>query len=191
MRFAAWSSAPLLASAKPAGRKRPAVFLDRDGVINVDRGYVASRAAFQWIPGAIDAIKALGKAGYYVFVATNQSGIARGLYTEQEMRALHDYVSAKLEEKGAHVDDWRHCPFHPEGTVPVFSRVSDWRKPGPGMILDLMRAWPVDRAKSVLIGDKESDMQAAAAAHVRGLRFCGGNLLAFVRARVFGMRPQR
>src|SRR5262245_47411105 len=129
MRSAAWSSAPLVASAKPLGRKRPAVFLDRDGVINVDRGYVASRAAFHWIPGAIDAIKAFGEAGYYVFVATNQSGIARGLYSEQEMRALHDYVSTKLAEKGAHVDDWRHCPFHPEGTVPAFARVSDWRKP--------------------------------------------------------------
>jgi len=152
---------------------------------------VASRAAFRWVPGAIDAIKALHEAGYYVFVATNQSGIARGLYSEHDMRALHGYISAKLAEKGARVDDWRHCPFHPEGTVPAFSRVSDWRKPGPGMILDLMRCWPVDRGRSVLIGDKDSDMQAAAAAHIRGLRFAGGNLLAFIRARVLGTRPRR
>jgi D-glycero-D-manno-heptose 1,7-bisphosphate phosphatase len=180
-----------LAENAKRGRKRPAVFLDRDGVINVDHGYVARRGEFKWIPGAVEAIKALGEAGYYVFVATNQSGIARGLYSEREMQALHDYISRALATHGARVDDWRHCPFHPEGTIAAFTRVSDWRKPMPGMILDLMRHWPVDRARSVLIGDKESDMRAAAAAGVRGLRFAGGNLLAFVRARLLGARPQR
>ena len=169
--------------------RRPAAFLDRDGVINVDRGFVASRADFKWIPGAIEAIKALGDAGYYVFVATNQSGIARGLYSERAMQELHGYISRKLAENGARIDDWRHCPFHPQGTIAAFKQTSDWRKPEAGMILDLMQAWPVDRARSVLIGDKESDMQAAAAAHVRGLRFGGGNLLAFIRARVLGPRP--
>jgi D-glycero-D-manno-heptose 1,7-bisphosphate phosphatase len=168
--------------------KRPAVFLDRDGVINVDRGYVSNRVDFKWVPGAIQAIKALNDAGYYVFVATNQSGIARGLYTEREMQELHDYISRELATSGAHIDDWRHSPFHPEGTIEKFKRVSDWRKPGPGMILDLLKAWPVDRARSVLIGDKESDMRAARAAHVRGLRFGGGDLLAFVRASVLGTR---
>ncbi len=167
------------------------MFLDRDGVINVDRGYVASRTDFKWIPGAIEAIKALNDAGYYVFVATNQSGIARGLYAEHEMQALHDYISQKLAEQGARIDDWRYCPFHPEGTIEKFKRASDWRKPGPGMILDLLKAWPVDSERSVLIGDKESDMQAAAAAGIRGLRFSGGDLLAFVRARVLGARPRR
>ena len=171
--------------------RKPAVFLDRDGVINVDRGYVSHRAHFKWIPGAIEAIKALNDAGYYVFVATNQSGIARGLYSEREMQKLHDYIARKLAEKGARIDDWRHSPFHPEGTIIAFKRTSDWRKPRPGMILDLMQAWPVDRAQSVLIGDKESDMQAARAARVRGLRFSGGNLLAFVRAHVLGTRPRQ
>lgn len=170
--------------------RRPAVFLDRDGVINVDHGYVSNRADFKWIPGAIEAIKALNDAGYYVFVATNQSGIARGLYTEREMQALHEYISQELGKRGARIDDWRHCPFHPEGTIAAFKRVSDWRKPGPGMILDLMKAWSVDRAHSVVIGDKESDIGAARAAGVRGLRFTGGDLLAFVRAHVLGKRPQ-
>jgi D-glycero-D-manno-heptose 1,7-bisphosphate phosphatase len=171
--------------------RRPAVFLDRDGVINVDRGYVSRRADFKWIPGAIEAIKALNDAGYYVFVATNQSGIARGLYSEREMQELHDYIARKLATSGARIDDWRHSPFHPEGTVIAYKRTSDWRKPRPGMILDLMQAWPVDRAKSVLIGDKESDMRAARAANVRGLRFGGGDLLAFVRTHVLGTRPRR
>ena len=171
--------------------RRPAAFLDRDGVINVDHNYVAHRGDLQWIPGAIEAIKALNAAGYYVFVATNQSGIARGLYSERDMHALHDYMKQKLGQSGARIDDWRYCPYHVEGTIPSFKRASDWRKPEPGMILDLMKAWPVDRAKSVLIGDKVSDIQAGRAAGVRSLRFDGGNLLAFVRARVLGIRPRR
>ncbi len=173
-------------------QKRPAVFLDRDGVLNLDHGYVSSRADFQWIPGAIDAVKALNDAGYYVFVATNQSGIARGLYTERDMRKLHDFMAAELKKNGAHIDDWRYCPFHPDGTVEKFRRVSDWRKPGPGMILDLINAWPVDHEKSVLIGDKESDLGAAKAAGLKSLHFRGGNLLDFVREHLLGTgRPVR
>lgn len=165
--------------------RQPAVFLDRDGVLNVDRGYVSSRADFEWITGAIGAVKALNKAGYYVFVATNQSGIARGLYSEDDMRALHDFMRTELADAGATIDDWRYCPFHPEGSVERFRRVSDWRKPGCGMLNDLMKAWPVVREKSFLIGDKESDMAAARAACVRPLLFRGGNLLDFVRAHIF------
>jgi D-glycero-D-manno-heptose 1,7-bisphosphate phosphatase len=168
--------------------RRPAVFLDRDGILNVDRGYVSSRANFEWIPGAIEAVKSLNDAGYYVFIATNQSGIARGLYTERDMQALHDFMADEFKRGGAHIDDWRYCPFHAEGTVKEFKRVSDWRKPGPGMILDLIKAWPVDRENSVLIGDKESDLQAAQAAGVRALLFNGGNLHDFVRAKVLGSK---
>lgn len=164
--------------------RRPAVFLDRDGVLNMDRGYVSNRANFEWIAGAVATVKALNKAGYYVFVATNQSGIARGLYTEKEMQALHDFMRTELADAGAVIDDWRYCPYHPEGTVEAFKRISDWRKPGAGMLLDLMEAWPVERAKSFLIGDKESDMEAARAAGIRPLLFRGGNLLDFVRARI-------
>jgi len=166
--------------------RRPAVFLDRDGVLNVDHGYVSSRVNFQWIPGAIKAVKALNDAGYYVFVATNQSGIARGFYTEREMQALHDFMNAEFARAGARIDDWRHCPFHPDGTVAQFKKLSDWRKPNPGMILDLMKVWPIDRVSSVLIGDKESDMEAARAAGIRPLWFRGGDLLEFVREFLLG-----
>lgn len=168
--------------------RRPAVFLDRDGVLNVDRGYVSNRSNFEWIAGAVAAVKALNAAGYYVFVATNQSGIARGLYTEAEMQALHDFMRSELADAGAVIDDWRYCPFHAEGTVEKFRRVSDWRKPGAGMILDLMKAWPIVREKSFLIGDKESDMEAARAAGIAPLLFRGGNLLEFVRANIFEPR---
>jgi D-glycero-D-manno-heptose 1,7-bisphosphate phosphatase len=157
-------------------------------VINVDHGYVARREDFQWIDGAAAAVRALNKAGYYVFVATNQSGIARGLYAVEDMHKLHEFMVSELARAGARIDDIRFCPFHPEGTVETYRRVSDWRKPAPGMILDLMERWPVERERSVLIGDKDTDIEAARAANVRGLLFPGGNLEPFIRREVLEQR---
>jgi len=163
-----------------ANQKRPAIFFDRDGVLNVDRGYVHRIEDFEWLPGAIEAIKIANDRNYFVFVVTNQSGVARGLYQEEHVRLLHEHMQQELRRRGAHIDDFRYCPDHPEGTVAKYARVSSWRKPEPGMILDLLEHWPVDRERSIVIGDKQIDLEAARAAGLRGILVQGANLMELI-----------
>jgi D-glycero-D-manno-heptose 1,7-bisphosphate phosphatase len=159
---------------------RPALFLDRDGVINIDHGYVGSRGRFEWIPGAREAIRAATDAGWHVFVITNQSGVARGYYDEAAVAALHEWMTEEVRCAGGTIDDIRYCPFHPDAAVPAYRHASNWRKPAAGMLLDLMRAWELDPVRCALIGDQETDMAAAHAAGIQGIRFFGGNLADFV-----------
>jgi D-glycero-D-manno-heptose 1,7-bisphosphate phosphatase len=166
----------------PGRLRRRALFLDRDGVLNVDHGYVGSRERWEWTPRAREAVALATGRGWHVFIATNQSGIARGLYDEAAVFALHAWVADELRAAGGTLDDWRHCPFHPEAALPRWRRVSDWRKPGPGMLLDLLRAWELDPADCVMLGDQPSDLEAAAAAGIAGHRYAGGPLDAVVAA---------
>ncbi|WP_375304893.1 HAD-IIIA family hydrolase [Bradyrhizobium sp. A11] len=164
--------------------QRPAVFFDRDGVLNHDAGYTFETHKFDWIEGAREAVKAVNDAGYFAFVITNQSGVARGYYEEQHVVALHRWMADQMAEIGAHIDAFEYCPDHPNGSVARYCRVSDRRKPAPGMITDLARRFPVDMTRSMVIGDKESDMEAARAAGLAGHLFEGGNLEAFVKQRL-------
>lgn len=158
---------------------RPALFLDRDGVINVDRNYVYRVEDFAWIEGAADVIRRFNENGWWVFVVTNQSGIARGYYTEEQMQTLHDWLVVELEKRGAKIDRIYHCPYHEEGTIARYTKDSYDRKPKPGMLIRAMTDFPVIKERSFLIGDKQADLEAAKAAGVRGFLFSGGNLSQF------------
>ena len=165
----------------PARLHRRALFLDRDGVINHDHGWVGTQERFEWMAGAQEAIRAASDAGYHVFVVTNQSGIARGHYDEAQFSALSDWMTDEIRAAGGTVDDLRYCPFHPEAPLEAYRQVSDWRKPEPGMLLDLRETWEVGPARSLLIGDQPTDLAAAAAVGMEAYRFEGDDLAVFVR----------
>jgi D,D-heptose 1,7-bisphosphate phosphatase len=161
--------------------RRPAVFFDRDGVLNHDSGYTFEAEKLRWIDGAREAVKAVNDAGYFAFVVTNQSGVARGFYEESHVHVLHRWMADEMAAIGAHVDAFEYCPDHPDGTVERYRRASIRRKPGPGMITDLLGRFAVRADDSILIGDKPSDLEAAHAAGLHGHLFSGGNLEAFVK----------
>jgi D-glycero-D-manno-heptose 1,7-bisphosphate phosphatase len=144
--------------------KNKAVFLDRDGTLNVDKGYVHHIEDWEWIPGALNAIVSLKKAGFLVIIITNQAGIARGYYDEADMTNLHTRINEELKEYGATIDGFYYCPHHPE-----FSEVCECRKPRPGMIDKAVQDFDIDKGLSWLVGDKASDIQAGLAAGVKSI----------------------
>jgi len=164
---------------------RPALFLDRDGVLNEDRGYVHRWEDFRWIPGAREAVAAFNARDWWVFVVTNQSGVGRGYYPEDDVHALHARMLEELAAAGARIDAFYQCPFHPEALEDRYRHPDPPdRKPNPGMLLRAMAEWPVDTARSVMVGDKAIDVEAGRRAGVRALLFPGGDLAAFLAAAI-------
>jgi D-glycero-D-manno-heptose 1,7-bisphosphate phosphatase len=160
---------------------RPALFLDRDGVLNEDPGYVYRWEDFRWIEGAREAVAAFNAAGWWVFVVTNQSGVGRGFYTEADVHALHAQMSESLAEVGGRIDAYYYCPHHPDAADEAYRHPDPPdRKPNPGMLLRAMTDWPVEAALSLMVGDKDGDIEAGRRAGVRALKFKGGNLKAFL-----------
>jgi D-glycero-D-manno-heptose 1,7-bisphosphate phosphatase len=156
---------------------RPALLLDRDGTLNVDRGWVHRPDDFCWIEGAREAIRWANDREVLVFVITNQAGIARGYYTEEEFHAFTAWIDRELAACGAHIDGTYYCPHHPTEGRGEYRRQCHCRKPAPGLIERARAEWQFDPARSVMIGDAEHDMKAAVAAGIRAVRFSGGSLL--------------
>jgi len=162
---------------------RPAAFLDRDGVLNVDRGYTFRSEDLKMIPTAAAAVRLLNDAGFYVFVVSNQSGVARGFYTEAAVDLFNTHIEDILKGEGAHIDAFYYCPHHPDGTIKELAIRCRCRKPAPGLLEQAARDWPIDLARSFLIGDKDDDLAAARAFHIRGVKFDtqAGSLVDLVR----------
>jgi D-glycero-D-manno-heptose 1,7-bisphosphate phosphatase len=145
---------------------KPAVFLDRDGVINVDRGYVHKRDDFEYIDGVFNAVKKCKDMGYLLVLVTNQSGIARGIFTEEQFETLTEWMDWNFAENDIDFDGIYYCPHHPEATVERYKEECDCRKPNPGMFMSAQTFLDIDMENSVMIGDKKEDMMAAQAAGV-------------------------
>jgi D-glycero-D-manno-heptose 1,7-bisphosphate phosphatase len=152
---------------------RPAAFLDRDGVLNEDLGYVSRPEEFRWCNGAVEGVKVLNELGYLVIVITNQAGVAYGMYEEEAVVELHNWMNSELGRHEARIDGFYYCPHHPQGVRSGYAFTCECRKPRPGMLLRAIHEWNADRSRSFLIGDKQTDIEAAEAAGIPGLLWRG------------------
>src|SRR5580765_670664 len=153
-----------------ANDRRPGVLLDRDGTIIKDPGYVGSVDRVELLDGAAEAVAALNAAGLPVAVVTNQAGVARGFFTIEDVRDVHTHLAGLLAERGAHVDAWLFCPYHPDGVVDEYARWSSDRKPAPGMALAAAQRLGLDLAKSWVVGDSDCDVDLARGVGARPVR---------------------
>ena len=145
---------------------KKAAFLDRDGVINIDHAYVHTPEEFCFIPGVFEACRKLQSMGYLLIIVTNQSGIGRGYYTEEDFQTLCDWMRKEFSREGVKISDIFFCPHHPEKALEPYRCDCNCRKPKPGMLLTAQKKWDIDMKASLMVGDKTADMQAALAAEV-------------------------
>jgi D-glycero-D-manno-heptose 1,7-bisphosphate phosphatase len=150
-------------------KKYRAVFLDRDGTINIEKGYLYRIEDFCFVPGAPQAIKLLKDAGFLVIVVTNQSGIARGYYSDRDVALLHNHINDELARFGTTIDGFFVCPHHPQGIVERYAEACDCRKPLPGLLLAAAEKYAIDLGNSYLVGDKATDVEAGLQAGCRSL----------------------
>ncbi|HXL72130.1 MAG TPA: HAD family hydrolase [bacterium] len=142
-------------------KKRPAVFFDRDGTLIKDVGYLKHSAQVKLFSQTVWVLKILRKAGFYLFVVTNQSGVARGYFSEAEVKKVHQKIRLMLKAQGAKIDAFFYCPHHPQGKVKSLSKICNCRKPSPGMVKQALRRYPIDLKKSYAVGDKLDDVLLA------------------------------
>jgi D-glycero-D-manno-heptose 1,7-bisphosphate phosphatase len=155
--------------------RRPAVFLDRDGTITVERGYVTRPCDLEFIPGAVGAIRRLNESGLLTVVISNQAGVARGLMTERDLASVHEALEGLLEAGGARLDAAYYCPNFEGGTVERYTRDTSCRKPDRGMIDMACRDHDIDLASSVMVGDQTVDMELAERVGIPGVLVMTGN----------------
>lgn len=175
----------------PALRGRRAAFLDRDGVINVDHGYVFRREDFEFVDGVLAACATLVERGFALVVVTNQSGIGRGMYSEEDFGVLTTWMKGRFASAGAPLAGVYFCPHHPDDAHGAYRIACDCRKPAPGMLLRAARELNLDLARSALFGDTRHDLEAAAAARVPArilLGTNGGQLPAAIESTLCGAR---
>ena len=148
---------------------RPAVFLDRDGTMIEDVGYLGRVEEISWFPFTAEAVRRLNTAGFLVCVTTNQAGIGRGLFTHEAVADIHAHMTAVLASEGARIDGWFYCPHHPDAAIGAYRLICDCRKPAPGMIQQACERFSIDLAGSFVIGDKPLDVAMAARAGTTGI----------------------
>ena len=170
----------------PAWSHRPAIFLDRDGVLNHDSGYVGRREDLHWLPGAKAAVRRINDAGYHAVVVSNQAGVARGYFSEDDVRTLHGIMADELAAVGAYIDRFYYCPYHPDVGLPAYRADHPERKPRPHMVLRAAQELNIDLSRSAMIGDRDTDMQCAAGAGVRGVLVKDDDVTAAVAAALAG-----
>lgn len=149
--------------------RQAAVFLDRDGTINLDKGYFYRPEDFEFEQDSVAAIRLLNQAGYKVFVISNQAGIALGHFTEKQVDELHTWLRAELAKYGAQVDGFYYCPHHAKQGIGEYKTVCECRKPAPGLLLQAAEEWEIDLEKSYMVGDHNSDVEAGRAAGVTSI----------------------
>jgi len=155
--------------------------LDRDGVLNVDKEYLHKAEDVEWIPGSLEAVVWLNRQGIRVIVVTNQSGVARGFFTERDVKELHRWMTGEVRKTGGEIAAFYYCPHLPGAAVKQYDVECECRKPKPGMVLQALQDYNVKPGDAFLIGDSSRDVEAAEAAGIRGFLFPGGNLLDFIQ----------